>query len=71
MYMENTTEKLVLQTPEEAKAIKEAHLSELKQLSLKYNLSVEELVQAANNDEIDNNEDLFLIFKRSYLLSEQ
>lgn len=69
MIME--TEKIQFQTTEEAKAVKETHLKELQALSSKYNMTVQELFVAASNDQIDNQEDLFLIFKRSYLLANQ
>lgn len=69
--METNTDKINFQTQEEALTVKEAHMNELKALSVKYKMNIEELIAAASNDEIDNQEDLFLIFKRSYLLSEQ
>jgi hypothetical protein len=69
--MEIIKEKINFQTTEEAEAVKSAHRQELEGLALKYKMSVEELVSAANDDRIDDQKDLFLIFKRSYLLSEQ
>lgn len=64
-------EKINFQTAEEGQKIKDAQRLELENLALKYKMSVQELVDAANNDEIDNQEDLFLVFKRMYLLSNQ
>ena len=69
--MNMESEKINFQTVEEAQKIKDAHRAELETLAQKYKMSVQELVYAANNDEIDNQDDLFLIFKRSYLLSNQ
>ncbi len=68
--MERNYENMTLQTSEEAKAVKDVHRQELSALALKYNMSVEELVQAAEDNEIDDQKDLFLIFKRSYILTE-
>lgn len=59
------------QTPEAAQAVKDAHRAELCSLAQKYNMTPLELVQAAEDNEIDDQKDLFLIFKRSYILSEK
>lgn len=59
------------QTPEAAQAVKDAHRAELFALAQKYNMTPLELVQAAEDNEIDDQKDLFLIFKRSYILSEK
>ena len=64
-------EPIKFQAEAEAQTVKETHWKELEELSRKYNMTVKELIVAATNDEIDNNDDLFLVFKRSYLLSNQ
>lgn len=58
------------QTPEAAQAVKDAHRAELSCLAQKYKMTPLELVQAAEDNEIDDQKDLFLIFKRSYIISE-
>lgn len=58
------------QTAEAAQAVKNAHRAELSTLAKKYKMTPEELVQAAEDHEIDDQKDLFLILKRSYILSE-
>lgn len=57
------------QTPEAAQAVKDAHCAELSSLAKKYKMSPHELVQAAEDNEIDDQKDLFLIFKRSFSIS--
>lgn len=64
-------EKINFQTAEEAQKVKDADRAELEGLARNYKMSVQELVDAANNDEIDNQEDLFLVFKKMYLLANQ
>jgi len=64
-------EPIKFQTETEAQKVRETHWQELEVLSRKYKMTVKELIVAASNDEIDNNDDLFLVFKRSYLLSNQ
>lgn len=55
------------QTPEAAQVVKDAHRAELSSLTQKYKMTLLELVQAAEDNEIEDQEDLFLIFKRSYI----
>lgn len=66
--MSMKSEKIKFQTAEEVQQVKDADRAELEGLALKYKMSVQELVDAANNDEIENQEDLFLVFKRMYTL---
>ena len=69
--MGTTVEKdFKFQTPEAAQAVKDTHRAELNALAKKYKMTPQELVLAAEDHEIDDQKDLFLIFKRSYILSE-
>ncbi|MDO9181125.1 MAG: hypothetical protein Q7U04_01890 [Bacteriovorax sp.] len=62
-------EKIQFQTEAEAQKVRESQKQDLVELAVKYKMSVKELIEAAKNDEIDDTDDLFLIFNRSYLFS--
>jgi hypothetical protein len=59
------------QTEAEALAVKRQHQKEFSLLAIKYNVDPLELLALANDDLIEDTDDLFMIFKRSYVLSEK
>jgi hypothetical protein len=60
----------VFQTEDEALKVKELHFSELVSMANKYNMTILQVYKKACDNEIEDTEDLFLILRRSYLLSD-
>lgn len=67
----NQEQEITFMSAEAANELRKSHRRELDLLAQKYQMSVEDLVRAASNDLIPDDDDLFLIFKRSYVLLEQ
>jgi hypothetical protein len=61
---------LTFQTEEEAQKVRDSHKAEFLALTKKYNKTPQELIRAAQDDEIENTDDLFLVFTRSYSYNE-
>lgn len=63
--------KFKFQTEEEANLVRASHINDLDKLSIKYGMTHLELFKAAENSDIADEDDILMIFKRSYILHDK